>query len=147
MALLCMLLGGCAGASQHSVFLQETPLASPFVRGTVRNAATGEPIAGVQVLLQLGDDVEEATTDPGGHYELGCSVEASRGIHVLLQHGSSSVTRSIEVLPGEGVELNFWIDPEKPCAKVQFWKRASIPSTRPRNERVVGYFGPCGDKE
>jgi hypothetical protein len=144
-ALLCML--GCAGASKHSVFLQETPLASPFIRGMVRNAATGEPIAGAGVLLQLGDEIEEATTNPSGHYQLGCPEEASRGIHVLLRHGSSSVTRSIEVLPGEGVELNFWLDPERPCESVQFWKRASVPSTRPRNERVVGFVGPCGHKE
>jgi hypothetical protein len=146
-ALLCLLFVGCAGASQHKVFLQETPLASPFIRGTVRNAATGDPISGASILLQIGDAVEEATTDGGGRFELGCPTQASSGIHVLLRHGSSSVARAIEVLPGEGVEMNFWLDPDRPCAQIEFWKRASVPSTRPRNERVVGFVGACGDKE
>jgi hypothetical protein len=145
--LALLLLLGCAGASQNRVFLQETPLASPFIRGTVRHAVTGDPIAGASILLEIGDTVEEATTDTRGHYEIGCPEEASSGIHVLVRHGSSSVTRGIEVLPGEGVELNFWLDPDRPCESVQFWKRASVPSTRPRNERVVGHVGACGDKE
>jgi len=88
------------------VFLCWNPLAASgqaTLEGTIRQAGTGAPLAGVQVsvpALGLG-----GITDPGGHYEVG---DIPAGTHTvdITRIGFATETREVTLADGQVMRLD-----------------------------------------
>lgn len=91
-------------------------LAAKYVRGIVRDAATGAPLAGVAVFLR-GEN-RMATTDSAGRFRLRLSPRRPRGGRALVLHftGYRSVTRRLAATTRSATTLALVLTPDAAAA-------------------------------
>jgi hypothetical protein len=88
-----------------------TPPAPKLLRGTVRDAGTHEPLAGVAVFLK-GEN-RSATTDSAGHFRLPLPARPPRTGRALVLHyaGYQSETVAVPAAPAAAMQLELLADP------------------------------------
>ena len=106
---------------------------SGLVRGTVRDAATHEPLAGVAVFLK-GEN-RSAITDANGHFSLQPPVQRPR--HTLILHFTGYQSQTVQALAParQALPLELLADPVTEVEIVGYMSMT-------RQERLVSYGAP-----
>jgi RNA polymerase sigma factor (sigma-70 family) len=86
--------------------LEYVALPTKPIEGTVREAGTGKPVAGVQIMVIAGHNNNLGTvTDKDGHFRLsGVPKASSYGLHAEPPEGSELIARSVDSPDTDGLK-------------------------------------------